>query len=138
MARTPPSRCFSATRATTSATYKVWSPGTPVNALLGAGKHAYEKAGGRFNQFSENVTRLVAGGTPVESAKQALYDEVKGNFKAFLADRRPGKPFCYWFGPTNVHRKWIKGSGKASGASIRTGSRGRCLRSSPYPRCGKT
>ena len=21
-------------------------------------------------------------------------------------------PFCYWFGPTNVHRKWIKGSGK--------------------------
>ena len=22
------------------------------------------------------------------------------------------QPFCYWFGPTNVHRKWIKGSGK--------------------------
>ena len=94
-------------------TYKVWSPGTPVDAPYGAGKYAYEKAGGRFNQFSENVTRLVAGGTPVESAKQALYDEVKGNFKAFLADRRPGQPFCYWFGPTNVHRKWIKGSGKA-------------------------
>ena len=22
------------------------------------------------------------------------------------------QPFAYWFGPTNVHRKWIKGSGK--------------------------
>ena len=22
------------------------------------------------------------------------------------------KPFCYWFGPTNTHRKWIQGSGK--------------------------
>ena len=21
-------------------------------------------------------------------------------------------PFCYWFGPTNCHRKWIAGSGK--------------------------
>ncbi|MFH1268193.1 MAG: sulfatase/phosphatase domain-containing protein, partial [Planctomycetota bacterium] len=28
----------------------------------------------------------------------------------FLADRR-GRPFCYWFGPTNTHRKWIQGSG---------------------------
>lgn len=23
-----------------------------------------------------------------------------------------GQPFCFWFGPTNVHRKWIRGSGK--------------------------
>jgi N-sulfoglucosamine sulfohydrolase len=29
-----------------------------------------------------------------------------------LADRAEGQPFCYWFGPTNVHRKWIRGSGK--------------------------
>jgi arylsulfatase A-like enzyme len=94
-------------------TYKVWSPGTPNDAPYGGGKHAYEKAGGRFNQFSQNVTRMVAGGTELEAARGALYDEVRKNFDAFLADRKAGQPFCYWFGPTNVHRKWIKGSGKA-------------------------
>jgi prepilin-type N-terminal cleavage/methylation domain-containing protein len=93
--------------------YKVWSPGTPVDAPFGAGRYAYEKAGGRFNQFSENVTKMAAAGSAVEAAKEALHDEVKANFQAFLADRRPGQPFCYWFGPTNVHRKWIKGSGQA-------------------------
>jgi arylsulfatase A-like enzyme len=93
-------------------TYKVWSPGTPNDAPYGAGKYAYEKAGGRFNAFSENMTRMVAGGMDLEKAKQALYGEVLGNFNAFLADRKPEQPFCYWFGPTNVHRKWIKGSGK--------------------------
>ncbi len=93
-------------------TYKVWSPGTPGDAPFGAGKYAYEKAGRRSNQFSRNVTNLIAGGSTVEAAKQALYDEVRGNFDDFLADRRPDRPFCYWFGPTNVHRKWIKGSGK--------------------------
>lgn len=93
--------------------YKVWSPGTPNDAPYGAGKYAYEKAGGRFNQFSENVTKMVAAGTPVEAAKQSLYDEVTKNFDTFLAARQAGQPFCFWFGPTNVHRKWIKGSGKA-------------------------
>lgn len=93
-------------------TYKVWGPGTPNDAPYGAGKHAYEKAGGRFNQFSKNVTALVASGTPLEAAKQALLAEVRGNLNAFLADRKPGQPFCYWFGPTNTHRKWQKGSGQ--------------------------
>ncbi len=93
-------------------TFKVWSPGTPADAPYGAPKHSYEKAGGRFNQFSENVTQMVEAGKPIDAAKQELYDEVLANFNAFLADRKPGQPFCYWFGPTNVHRKWIKGSGK--------------------------
>ena len=94
-------------------TYKVWSPGTPNDAPIGAGQYAYERAGGRFNQFSQNVTRMVAEGTPLAAAKQTLYDEVLANFNAFLAGRQADQPFCYWFGPTNVHRKWIKGSGKA-------------------------
>jgi N-sulfoglucosamine sulfohydrolase len=93
-------------------TYKVWGPGTPNDAPYDAPKNSYEKAGGRFNQFSENVTSLVAQGSEIEAAKEALYAEVRGNFDAFLAARKPGQPFCYWFGPTNVHRKWIKGSGK--------------------------
>jgi N-sulfoglucosamine sulfohydrolase len=94
-------------------TYKVWGPGTPNDAPYGAGKYAYEKAGGRFNQFSQNVTKMVAAGTPLAEAKQALYDEVGKNFDAFLAARSADQPFAYWFGPTNVHRKWQKGSGQA-------------------------
>ena len=94
-------------------TYKVWSPGTPNDAPYDAPKHRYEKGGGRFNQFSENVTKMVAAGQEVEAAKRILYDEVAKNFDAFLADRKAGQPFMYWFGPTNVHRKWVRGSGKA-------------------------
>lgn len=93
-------------------TYKVWSPGNPVDAPFGAGKYAYEKAGGRLNTFSQNATKMVAAGTAVEEAKQILLGDVQKNFDAFLQARQPGQPFCYWFGPTNVHRKWVKGSGK--------------------------
>ena len=93
--------------------FKVWSPGVPADAPYGGQRHAYETAGRRFNQFSQTVTRLVAGGMGVEAAKQVLYDEVRGNFRAFLAARGAGRPFCYWFGPTNTHRKWVRGSGKA-------------------------
>jgi N-sulfoglucosamine sulfohydrolase len=94
-------------------TYKVWSPGSPADAPYGAPKHSYEKAGGRFNNFSENVTQMVKAGTPMDEAKQALYKEIEANFDQFVAERPKDTPFCYWFGPTNVHRKWIKGSGKA-------------------------
>src|SRR5688500_14027178 len=60
--------------------YKVWSPGTPADAPYGGQQYAYERAGGRFNQFSENVTNMAANGTPVEAAKKTLYDEVVANF----------------------------------------------------------
>lgn len=94
-------------------TYKVWSPGTPADAPFGAGKYAYEKAGSKFNNFSENVTKLVREGVAFEAAREKMYDEVRGNFDAFLAARPKDVPFLYWFGPTNVHRAWEKGSGKA-------------------------
>lgn len=93
--------------------FKVWGPGEPADAPFGGQAHAYQKAGGRFNNFSEEVTKLVAEGTPVEDAKQQMYAEVQGNFDAFLAARPKDAPFLYWHGPTNVHRKWIKGSGQA-------------------------
>jgi len=89
-------------------TYKVWSPGTPANAPYGATRTAYVKRGSRFNGFSQFVSNQV----DVEAGKQALLDEVRGNFQDFLADRKDGAPFCYWWGPTNCHRKWIQGSGK--------------------------
>ncbi len=94
-------------------TYKVWSPGTPNDAPFGEARFAYEKAGGRFNKFSDHVTRMVHDGVAMEAAKSELYGEVRANFDAFLADRKPDQPFCYWFGPTNVHRNFVRGSGKA-------------------------
>lgn len=94
-------------------TYKVWSPGSPGDAPYGAGRFSYEKSGRRFNQFSQQVNRMIDGGKSMDDAKQELFDEVTQNFDDFLADREDGQPFCYWFGPTNVHRKWTKGSGKA-------------------------
>lgn len=93
--------------------YKVWSPGRPNDGPFGEQRHAYEKAGRRFNDFSEHVTAMVAAGRPLAAAKDELYAEIVANFDAFLADRKPGQPFFFWFGPTNTHRKWIRGSGRA-------------------------
>ena len=93
-------------------THKVWGPGTPANAPF-TKEQNYGKRGGKFNQFSQNVTKMVSEGVALEEAKNVLLEETRGNFQDFLAAREEGKPFSYWFGPTNVHRKWIKGSGKA-------------------------
>ena len=93
--------------------YKVWSPGTPADAPYGGQKYAYEKAGRDFNQFSQNATKLVRSGMTFEAAKETILAQVRDNFDSFLADRQPGQPFCYWFGPTLTHRAYEKGSGKA-------------------------
>jgi uncharacterized sulfatase len=93
-------------------TYKVWSPGTPVDAPFGAGKNAYEKAGNLPNNFSENVTKMIGEGQPLADAREKVFVQVRANFDAFLADRKSGQPWLYWFGATTTHRRWIKGSGK--------------------------
>ena len=94
-------------------TYKVWSPGTPVDAPYDAPKHSYEKAGSALTSSPKTSPGWWPAGQNLEAAKRTLYAEVEKNFDAFLADRKAGQPFCYWFGPTNVHRKWKRGSGKA-------------------------
>jgi len=88
--------------------YKVWSPGTPRDAPYGGRKNAFENHGGQFNQFSQ----YVADSENIEEAKEKLYAQVRGNFQDFLKARNQDQPFCFWFGPTNVHRSWVKGSGK--------------------------
>jgi arylsulfatase A-like enzyme len=93
--------------------YKVWSPGTPADAPYDGQKHAYEKAGRDFNNFSENATKRVREGLTFEAARAGILAQVRANFEAFLAARPPGQPFCYWFGPTLTHRAYEKGSGKA-------------------------
>ncbi|MCB1225497.1 MAG: sulfatase [Verrucomicrobiales bacterium] len=76
---------------------------------MGGKNRNYQQAGKRFNSFSENVTKAKS----VEGGKRELLEEVRGNFRAFLADRKEGQPFFYWFNPTNTHRPWQRGSGKA-------------------------
>ena len=65
-------------------TYKVWSPGTPADAPHGGRAKAYTRRGTKFNQFSQQVS---AAKDP-EAAKKMLYEEVRGNFQDFLADRK--------------------------------------------------
>jgi arylsulfatase A-like enzyme len=55
---------------------------------------------------------MVKNGMTVDSARKKLLDEVRANFQPFLKARPKDQPFCFWFGPTLVHRKWEKGSGK--------------------------
>jgi len=90
-------------------TYKVWSPGIPMNQPYGASRTAYMKQGVKWNSYSI----VVSAAEDKEAARQMLLDEVEGNFNDFLADRKEGQPFCYWWGSTNTHRKWEPGSGKA-------------------------
>ena len=92
-------------------TYKVWSPGKAVNAPYGAERTRYESAGNEYRRFSHYVTER-APVVGIEAAKQELLEETRRNFQGFL-DKRPfGRPFCYWWGPTNTHRTWERGSGK--------------------------
>ncbi len=93
-------------------TYKVWGPGREANAPYGANRTRYEPAGHNFNSFSQFVTEK-SRTIPVHEAKQLLLDEVRQNFDAFLAARPEGAPLCYWWGPTNTHRKWERGSGRS-------------------------
>ncbi len=89
-------------------TYKVWSPGTPIDAPYGGRDYAYVRRGRRVCDYSEYVS---AAKDPV-ATKHEILEEVRRNFRDFLADRK-GRPFAYWFGPTNTHRTWVQGSGKA-------------------------
>jgi arylsulfatase A-like enzyme len=94
-------------------TYKVWSPGTPANAPHGGAARAFNKHGSRFNGFSQAAMK----NPDHEAGKAALLDEVRKNVRSFLDANDDGAldgdaPICYWFGPTNCHRKWIAGSGK--------------------------
>lgn len=92
--------------------YKVWSPGRPVDAPFGRQQYAYEKAGRAPNNFSEEVTARMEKGMSLEAAREEVLAQVRQNFDAFLAARPAGQPWLYFFGPTTTHRVWVKGSGK--------------------------
>jgi arylsulfatase A-like enzyme len=91
--------------------YKVWSPGANPDAPFGGQRYAYEKAGRAPNNFSEETEKLMAKGLDAKAARERILDQVRGNFDAFMADRKPGQPWLYYFGTTTTHREWVKGSG---------------------------
>ena len=99
-------------------TYKVWGPGTPINDPYVEDGHRYQQAGSSFGRFSFSATENLEtsgkgrGAADVAAAKEPLFEEVRRNFDEFLDARDPEKPFCYWWGPTNTHREWQRGSGK--------------------------
>ncbi len=78
-------------------------------SLMGGEKNQYSRRGNRINRYSQVVTKA----KNQDAAKRAILAEVQGNFRDFLADRKPDQPFFYSFNPTNTHREWIRGSGKA-------------------------
>lgn len=90
-------------------THKVWSPGDNPDAPFGGPKNRFNKRGGRMNGFSQFLARHR---DDVPAARQQILDEVRANFRDFLDSGEADQPFCYWWGPTNCHRKWVKGSGK--------------------------
>lgn len=77
--------------------------------LIGHPKNRYNTKGRSFNQFSQYVSKA----TDTDAAKEKLFNEVRGNFQDFLTKRKEGQPFFYSFNPTNTHRLWVRGSGKA-------------------------
>jgi uncharacterized sulfatase len=77
-------------------------------SIIGGKQNLFNKAGGRLNTYSQVLTKA----QDKAATKEAILDEVRGNFHAFLAKRKQGQPFFYSFNPTNTHRKWVRGSGK--------------------------
>ena len=77
-------------------------------SIVGGKQNLYNRAGQRFNGFSQTVSKA----EDTEGAREELFEEVRGNFRDFLSKRKDGQPFFYSFNPTNTHRKWTIGSGK--------------------------
>lgn len=42
----------------------------------------------------------------------------ESNFASFMKSRDKGKPFCFWFGTSDPHRGYVKGSGAKSGIAV--------------------
>ena len=78
---------------------------------IGGRRTQYVQAGNDYNHFSHWVTANAAE-FGVEGAKQQLYEETRQNLRAFLDERAADKPFLYFWGPSNTHRSWERGSGK--------------------------
>ena len=87
----------------TGYTAKGWAPGIALD-LSG---NVRELTGRSFNKRKT-----------VPPATGMSNNDYAANFKDFLEAREPGKPFCFWYGSTEPHRKYEYGSGVLKGGKI--------------------
>jgi uncharacterized sulfatase len=87
----------------TGFTGKTWAPGN-----WQAGGLTRHPAGREFNS-RKSATPLPIG---IDSRDYAA------NFQDFLAARKPGQPFFFWFGCTEPHRVYDNGIGRRQGKSL--------------------
>ena len=81
-------------------TTKGWAPGVALDAQ----GNQREMTGKAFNARKT---------TP--PAKGITTSDYAANFNDFLDSRQDGKPFCFWYGAVEPHRKYEYGSGVAKG-----------------------
>jgi N-sulfoglucosamine sulfohydrolase len=86
-------------------TGKGWAPGT-----LEPGGRTQNPAGEHFNVESD--TALPATG--ISKVNYSL------SFSKFLANRKKGQPFCFWYGAHEPHREYEYGSGVRTGKPIQS------------------
>ena len=108
-------------------TYKVWSPGSPVDAPYGGKAREYAPAGKRFCGFSQNATKMVQSGKTAEQAKTELCAEGMKNFEAFLATVKPESPSGTGLAPPIPIASGSRDRARPSGAWNLTTSRDACL-----------
>ena len=88
------------------------SVGEPQKSFFTRDGHAiktWQRSGGRIALLSGRREQAItnrAAELGIDGAKQILLDETGRNFESFLHARPEGRPFCYWWGPTNTHRFW--------------------------------
>lgn len=77
-------------------TGKGWSPGKASDWPHNPAGESYSKI---KNESPAGISKL----------------DYAANFQAFLEDREPEQPFCFWFGSQEPHRSYSPGIGKANG-----------------------
>lgn len=90
----------------------LWStldPSTPVYPLL------LEDAGYQTGRFRKSWG---PGDISNWERHPAGTDFTKKGFAAFMDERNPGQPFCFWLGSSDPHRPYKRGAGEASGMDI--------------------
>ncbi|WP_229312203.1 sulfatase family protein [Larkinella punicea] len=67
---------------------------------------------------SRNPAGPAFNGQTMEAPKGISTNDYAANFNKFLADKPAGKPFCFWFGAQEPHRRYPTGIGKQSGMDM--------------------
>ena len=96
--------------------------GTPLPAGIPVYTRLLEKAGYHVGMTGKGwAPGPVEGNNPAGRnyvSKQKTPFKYTGAFRAFLAARKPGQPFCFWYGSREPHRGYRPGSGLKAGKTL--------------------